>query len=522
MTVDLLGPASDHAVTTRPARSNTRGPADTWFQDCSSSTAEDGTEYSADYFNDMLAQIRTLCRSAGIVLDNADDMVWRAVQSVGIRTGVDTGTPNHIVVPGLAPAFTAWIPNVPFVVQIAAANRNTGPVDITVNGLATKALRLPGFSASLGLGEPLDAGDLEGHQIIICAYDAALDVVAMLTPIARSVIDQALSFAIGTDFTDLAALDRWASRRRVSSAGSVAVTWPSGTINVTTLQVFSHPNSERFSFTGGPVTSPPNGSTLAAAGSSGTTRAANANTNLATLSAAFATKFNLSAGAGFLFKNFRGSISNILLMGNNVGLGLTILDGFGWSLTNVASCGCALDGFTLQGGRGISNVLYAIGNGAHGVEVDRCWLTYQSTFASCNNASTGVTGVFGGYVSADTATPGVPTLSGNGGSGAFFDKCDASLTGGSGGAIKNNGGCGLLAVRCEANCTGAVVTGNATQGAIFQDAGGDISNGTWTGNASGTDVLAINCGRPQLTGSAFGVASPAVNTNGNSNSFIIY
>src|SRR4051794_32713632 len=98
MPIDVLGPASDNAVTTRPGRTITRGAADTWFQDCTSQDANDGTAIGADFLNDTLAQVRTALVSSGITLDNADDMLWRAMQSIGIRYGVDTGAANHLTV----------------------------------------------------------------------------------------------------------------------------------------------------------------------------------------------------------------------------------------------------------------------------------------------------------------------------------------------------------------------------------------------------------------------------------------
>jgi hypothetical protein len=103
MTVDVLGPACDLAVTVRPARTNTRGVNNTWFQDCTSPTADDGTEIPADYMNDVLAQLRTAFVSSGITLDNADDMLWRAIESVQSFYIIDT--PITKTVHGSSPDF---------------------------------------------------------------------------------------------------------------------------------------------------------------------------------------------------------------------------------------------------------------------------------------------------------------------------------------------------------------------------------------------------------------------------------
>lgn len=79
MTIDVLGPASTNAVTVRPDRTNIRGATNTWFKDCSDPSLDDGTQFSADWFNDVLAQLRTTFVSASITLDNGDDMLWRAI-----------------------------------------------------------------------------------------------------------------------------------------------------------------------------------------------------------------------------------------------------------------------------------------------------------------------------------------------------------------------------------------------------------------------------------------------------------
>lgn len=83
---DLLGPASAlNAVTTRPTDTRIFGEDDTWFKDCSSSTANDGTRIEADFLNGILAQVRRAIVGMGVPIDNADDdMLLKAIQAATV------------------------------------------------------------------------------------------------------------------------------------------------------------------------------------------------------------------------------------------------------------------------------------------------------------------------------------------------------------------------------------------------------------------------------------------------------
>jgi hypothetical protein len=142
--MDVLGPACDNAVTARPSRTIVRGSNDTWFKDCSSSSSDDGTTLPADFFNDTLAQLRTVFANAGIVRNNADDMLWRAIQSVGLRYAVDTGAANAMAV-SCTPPVAALAPGL--AIAIKAAHDVTGACTLVVDGLATKSVTFPGLAA---------------------------------------------------------------------------------------------------------------------------------------------------------------------------------------------------------------------------------------------------------------------------------------------------------------------------------------------------------------------------------------
>ena len=74
MALDILGPASAlNSVTTRPSQTTTYGATRSWFKACSSLTAQDGTQLTNDWLNNVLAQFRQAFDSTGIVEDNGDD-----------------------------------------------------------------------------------------------------------------------------------------------------------------------------------------------------------------------------------------------------------------------------------------------------------------------------------------------------------------------------------------------------------------------------------------------------------------
>lgn len=89
MSKDLIGPAAfgaaNPAVQRPPANpGNVDGAGDTWFLDCSSATARDGTQIKAGFLNFMLAQLRRAIRGMGVTENNTDDdMLLKAIQAAG-------------------------------------------------------------------------------------------------------------------------------------------------------------------------------------------------------------------------------------------------------------------------------------------------------------------------------------------------------------------------------------------------------------------------------------------------------
>lgn len=90
MPLDLQGPSSNtpNVVTTQPSDTRVFGASDTFFKDCSSPSANDGTPVSAGWLNGVLQQLRRAIRGMGVTEDNADDdMLLKAIQSAQRQHG---------------------------------------------------------------------------------------------------------------------------------------------------------------------------------------------------------------------------------------------------------------------------------------------------------------------------------------------------------------------------------------------------------------------------------------------------
>jgi hypothetical protein len=170
---DILGPASVGAVTTRPGRSIVRGVTNTWFVDCTSPQAQDGTLCPADYFNDSLAQLRQTFTSSGIIQDNADDMLWRAIQTVGIRYGVDVGTAQALKCNFANPVLVLGLGPPPLVCLVKAANPAAGPSTFQANATAGQTL-------GWGDGAAIAPGDWNtGDQLLMIYNGATWDLISV-------------------------------------------------------------------------------------------------------------------------------------------------------------------------------------------------------------------------------------------------------------------------------------------------------------------------------------------------------
>lgn len=166
MSLDLLGPANaPNATTVRPSDSRTFGATDTWYQDCPPGTSTGGTALSANWFNAITAQLRSLIRGMGITLNNADDtMLLKAVQLAGMTPpyGVDTsGTPGTITAT-LSPTPSSLAAG--SIVQVKVANTCPGATTATFGAIGP-------YNVSHTDGSALVANDYVAGQILELKFD---------------------------------------------------------------------------------------------------------------------------------------------------------------------------------------------------------------------------------------------------------------------------------------------------------------------------------------------------------------
>lgn len=137
---DIIGPstATAGAVTVRPSDSRVFGPDDSWFKDCTSAEAADGTDLIASWFNGITAMLRVAVRGMGISEGTTPDNFLRdAIRAGMVRMAISSGTADDLVV-AFSPPFTSF-GQISFIVT--SPHENTGgPMTVTVDGLAEKDL----------------------------------------------------------------------------------------------------------------------------------------------------------------------------------------------------------------------------------------------------------------------------------------------------------------------------------------------------------------------------------------------
>jgi hypothetical protein len=189
MAVDLLGPASAlNSVTTRPAQAVTYGATRTWFKNCTSLTSSNGTELTNDWLNNILAQLRTAFDGMGIVEDNGDSMLLRAIESIGIRYGTDIGSAGALVVNNTLPV--AALANNLFIVTVA--HTCAGATTCNIDSLGNKAV----VDAN---GAALVKGAYQADNLLAMVYDGtSLRIIAG----AKSIPDITSAFSSSTTVTE--------------------------------------------------------------------------------------------------------------------------------------------------------------------------------------------------------------------------------------------------------------------------------------------------------------------------------
>ena len=146
MSLDVFGPANaDGAVTARPTEDRVFGALDTWFKNCSSPTADDGTEYTAEFFNGLLDEIRRVARGNGatgagspvVAESNAGGMALAAIQHLIQRERTNfaaaSGTPDALTIT-LSPAPPELVTGLRVVVMTGSSANTTASPTLQVNG----------------------------------------------------------------------------------------------------------------------------------------------------------------------------------------------------------------------------------------------------------------------------------------------------------------------------------------------------------------------------------------------------
>jgi hypothetical protein len=142
---NTLGPGAfgaARAVTSRPSVTPDNTGPDSWFKDCSSPTARDGTELRAAFLNAMIAQFREIRRANGRPEDNADSMAMRAIRSQRANfvaaAGV-AGTANAVTLT-FDPPFASIADLLATPIRFLVEQNSTAAVTISVDGLAAQSL----------------------------------------------------------------------------------------------------------------------------------------------------------------------------------------------------------------------------------------------------------------------------------------------------------------------------------------------------------------------------------------------
>jgi hypothetical protein len=234
---DLLGPGSNtpNVALTRPADDRVFSVGDTWYKDCSSLLAQDGTAWKSAANNGYLAQFRALIRGNGqtiagadiIPTNNANDsMMLQSVQNLiqrGLpRFGVDTGAVNALVV-ALSPGLQEYKAGTS--IKVLVLNTNTGAAQINVNGLGERNITRQDLSA-------LQQGDLLAGSVVTLDDDGTefqLLMPASFSNGARIVTSSATLTLTGQDHA--------IALQRTTSVAAMNILLPPGLKNGHTIEI---------------------------------------------------------------------------------------------------------------------------------------------------------------------------------------------------------------------------------------------------------------------------------------------
>lgn len=535
MSLDIIGPANaPNAVTVRPADTRAFGATDTWMKDCSSATANDGTKLQAGLFNAMLAQFRNLIRGNGLtgasnpVLteDNTNDSmaltsIQHLIQRAQPKYSHDTGTANHIIV-SLTPAPAEYKEGMVIVVKLA--NMITGATILTANGLAN-------INVVHGDGSVLGYGDGYVGQILGLVYDGANFQIAWRS--GQGIIDSAISFTVhggGANFPDLNAAMEYLSKFTISPNGSVSLNVAIGQYSYGSTSVqLQHPNASRISINGSGIGFiSPSASTFAVTGNSSGSRTADRATQLTALRACYPTELQFTGSAGIVVVTPGITINSLLITGNRAGATTSaLLSVLAFAnLGNISAANGGGYGVLVANGASAVSVGCLSGNGcitAGVAAVDNGSILYgtSANLMGASNDSYGIYGLNGGAIRTNGGA--LALANGNGVHGVNMS-LKSTFQAPAASQFNTNGSAGIIVSNSSnaaaANCT---FSGNSAYGVLAQE--GSIAQvGSSTFNTNTTFATIAQIGSTIDAASATGVSgssSPAINTVGNANSYVV-
>lgn len=224
--MNIFGPdPAKGGTTVRPLRTISANATDHWFNTCLNPNDPTATRLVADWFNDIIAELRTAARSAGVTDNEAsDELIAEAIAryaSLGV-SGTVGGTANALTVSALGATI---VPKALFdgmmIETIPSLSNTSSAVTANVFGLgAKKVLR---FS-----GGPAQPGDLTANMRTAWRYSTAADGgngAWLITPWALA----------------MAGLDRMPVFPEIDTASNaLAFTATTGQVVVNADQVFRH------------------------------------------------------------------------------------------------------------------------------------------------------------------------------------------------------------------------------------------------------------------------------------------
>ncbi|WP_315759661.1 hypothetical protein [Bradyrhizobium sp. SZCCHNRI2007] len=157
---DILGPASaPNATTLRPSEGRNFAALDTWFKDCSSADADDGTDIQANWLNGVIAGLRAVWRGNGVKADGVTPVVAEnGTDDYGLLTSVshliqrgqphygeDTSSTAGVLTATLSPAPAEYKKGM--TVAIRAASTCGAGATLNLNGLGAIGIVRPDGSA---------------------------------------------------------------------------------------------------------------------------------------------------------------------------------------------------------------------------------------------------------------------------------------------------------------------------------------------------------------------------------------